>query len=224
MKPSRSAAASTPSGILPLGSVRPASSCRRLANRTTAGMAIPERSSGVGSSNTSSGLPLAIPAPESSTISSSACVARNSTSWLTRITVTAYSRLSRVSAWKTSAVPTGSSSEVGSSNTRIGGRAASEAAMATRCFSPPERVLMTRFRSSRISSASSASSTWLWMRSGGRPRCSGPKATSSSTVSETIWKSGSSKTVPTRRPRSLSESASTGVPPRRTLPRRRPGR
>ena len=61
----------------------------------------------------------------------------NGSSWVTRIIVMPSSASSRMT-FSTSPVDSGSSEEVGSSNSSTVGRSASARAIATRCCSPPD--------------------------------------------------------------------------------------
>jgi hypothetical protein len=72
-------------------------------------------------------------------------------------------------------------SEVGSSSMRNRGRMAREPAIATRCFCPGERSSMRVPAMPSSPSAPSANATRSSISSRGRPRFSGPKATSSAT-------------------------------------------
>ena len=86
---------------------------------------------------------------------------------------------------------------VASSSTRTSGSMASIPAMAIRCFWPPESIWGALLAYFSIPTAFNASFTRRRISSGGTPRFSGPKATSSSTMVVTIWLSGFWNTIPT---------------------------
>ena len=111
----------------------------------------------------------------------------------------------------TSARPMGSSMAVGSSSTMHRGCMAMTPAMATRCFCPPESRWGACSRYSYMPTAFRASSTRRRISSGGTPRFSGAKATSSSTTLATIWLSGFWNTMPTVRRMSSSRVLVGGV-------------
>ena len=119
----------------------------------------------------------------------------------------------------TSARPMGSSMAVGSSRTMHRGSMAMTPAMAMRCFCPPERRWGACSRYWYMPTAFNASSTRRRISSGGTPRFSGAKATSSSTTLATIWLSGFWKTMPTvRRMSSSLSSSAVSIPSTYTLP------
>ena len=72
--------------------------------------------------------------------------------------------------------------------------------MASRCFSPPERVTVLRCSKPARPTCASASGTAATISGRGRARFSRPNATSSSTRVMTSWLSGSWKTRPIRSP------------------------
>ena len=90
-----------------------------------------------------------------------------------------------------------SSSAVGSSRIRISVPRARVAAMATRCFWPPERVCGALSARSAIPVDSITWRSLCSISALGMPRFSSPDATSSSTVEKMSWASASSKTTPT---------------------------
>ena len=98
----------------------------------------------------------------------------------------------------------GSRLELGSSMTRIEGCIASTVAMATARFSPPESRYGGRSRRCGAPTCASAASTRASTSSGGSPRLSGPKATSSPAVGMKSWSSGFWKIMPTVRRTSSS--------------------
>ena len=93
--------------------------------------------------------------------------------------------------------PSASSWLVASSNTRTLGVMASDAAMASRCFCPPESDIGGRSSRPERPTARSARATDALIAAGSIPRFSGPKAASSSTVPANSCASGSSRTSPT---------------------------
>ena len=115
------------------------------------------------------------------------------------------SRVARIvsSAWNTSRVPSGSSAAVGSSSTRMRGWQAKAAAIATRCICPPDRLVGTRRRYPSMPTRCSNPSMRSSIRPGSTPRLSIGKASSSSTLAQNSWDSGSCWTYPT----SLDSSA-----------------
>ena len=92
----------------------------------------------------------------------------------------------------------GSKLASGSSNINTCGRIARTPAKATFCFSPPDRLNVSRPFKSRIRRWRIASSTRLRISSRGRLKFSRPKATSFNTLVPRICRSGSWRTVPTR--------------------------
>ena len=94
-------------------------------------------------------------------------------------------------------LPRGSRKEVGSSITMYDGFMARTPAMATSCFSPPERVWGALSAQAVMPTRSSECSTRFRISREGRPRFPGPNETSSWTVIPTIWLSGFWKTMPT---------------------------
>ena len=139
--------------------------------------------------------------------------------WVMSTTVTPRSRLSCLMVRTTSARPMGSSMAVGSSSTMHLGCMAMTPAMAMRCFWPPESKWGACSRNSYMPTAFNASSTRRRISSGGTPRFSGAKATSSSTTFATIWLSGFWNTMPTvRRTSSSRASSAVSIPSTYTLP------
>src|SRR6267143_456662 len=168
--------------------------------------------------STSAGSPSATMVPPASMYILSANSAKRSTLRSTVSIVIPSLDRSLSSTSKTCRVPAGSSIDVGSSRMSSGGRMARTDAMATRCFSPPDRVLTAASRRDELPVHSSASSTLArtWSRS--KPRFWGPNATSSSTLTLKSWTSGSSKIIPTCLESSPTVCLAVGLPKRSTSP------
>jgi len=111
--------------------------------------------------------------------------------------VNPYSSRSRHRVSRTAFVPFRSRFDVGSSRTRTLGRMASTAAIATRCCSPKERVLVARSTRCSMPVASSARRERSATSPTSKPRLRGPKATSSATVDPKSCVAGFWKTSPT---------------------------
>ncbi len=90
----------------------------------------------------------------------------------------------------------GSREASGSSSSKIPGRIANTPAKATFCFSPPDKLKVSRLRRSEIFKRASDSSTLFRISLRLKLRFSKPKATSLTTLVPRIWRSGSCSTVP----------------------------
>ena len=107
--------------------------------------------------------------------------------------------------------------------THSSGSRANTAAIASRCFSPPDSVVGSRrSKPARPTAASARSIRWRMAR-GSTPSCSRPKTTSSSTLVEKSCASKSWKMKPTRSARSRVWSWSAGRPSTRSVPRNSAG-
>ena len=185
------------------------------------GLTLFSRSSST-SPSTASGVPSRTIRPPDKSRMRVAAAASSSLAWVATMMVMPRSRLRRRNSAKTSRVPTGSSWDVGSSRTMRSGERASAAAMARRCFCPPDRRAGC-FRSSPASpTARRASSTRTRISVVGTRRFSRAKATSPSTVVAVIWVSGSSKTMPTKAASLFVSVSSVSRPPIRTDPKKVP--
>ncbi len=92
---------------------------------------------------------------------------------------------------KTACAPSGSRLAVGSSRRIVSGAIARIDAIAKRCFSPPERVVVVRLARCVIPTKARHCSTRAATSLGGRQRFSGPNATSCHTLRVQICASGS---------------------------------
>ena len=120
--------------------------------------------------------------------------------------------------------PKGSSSEVGSSKTRISGYIARMPAIASLCFSPPESWLVNLPSYPVSRTILSESSMRFRILSVSRPMFPGPKATSSSTVIPNICVSGSCITRPTLDTRVWTRNLCVSIPMTDTRPARSPSK
>ena len=125
---------------------------------------------------------------------------------------------------KVACIAGGSRFAVGSSRTSRPGPVARTSAIARRCFSPPESVIVPRRSKPDSPTCASASGTRVCIASRGQARFSSPKATSSSTRDMTIWLSGSWNTRPIRSPSRRAGVSATSRSPTRRAPFQVPGR
>ena len=116
---------------------------------------------------------------------------------LVSMTMTASSLPNPSRALAIARADTGSRCAAGSSSNRTRGFIARTAASATRCFSPPESSLNRLPERCDAQARLRAFADRRWISPTERPRFSGPKATSSSTVMVQNWPSGSCWTSPT---------------------------
>ena len=147
--------------------------------------------------NTCSGDPSATILPSAISRMRSAISASSSLAWLATTTVSPFSRFSRLRISNTSAVAIGSSCDVGSSSTMMSDDSASAEAIDSRCFWPPDRFAGCLASRPARPTISRAAPTRRSISAVGTLRFSSAKATSSATLVEVIWVSGSSKTMPT---------------------------
>ncbi len=129
---------------------------------------------------------------------------------------------SRAISSKTSALPSGSRSVVGSSSTMTDGRSASTDAIARRCFSPPDSDIGSRCSKPRSPTASSAGTIRRSISARSMPTCSIANATSCATLVENNCDSKSWKTMPTFGATSQTRRCSSGSPAIRIAPRKSP--
>jgi hypothetical protein len=167
------------------------------ASRTMSGTPTPMTAHGAWSAHASLGGRSSTIRPPSMSTTRSAHGATSSTRCSMITTPVPSSRASLRRVPSTSWAPTGSRSDSGSSSTRIRGRIASVAAIAVRCFWPPDNVTVDAIRMPAIPVTSRHQSTRAAISGWGRARFSGPNATSDWTVWLMSWRFGFWKTMPT---------------------------
>ncbi len=192
------------------------------ASRTTSGMPTPVAVQGAWSSQAPRGGRSMMIRPSSISTIRSAHGTTSSTRCSMTITPVPCSRASPRSVPSTSCAPTGSRSDSGSSSTSTRGRIASVAAMAVRCFWPPDSVSTVAVRSAVSWVTASAQLTLAAISCCGSARFSGPNATSDCTVMLISCRFGFWNTSPTCWAASCGASPDSAWPPKRTAPRSSP--
>ena len=129
-----------------------------------------------------------------------------------------FARPAAAACASTSCAPTGSRSDSGSSSTRTRGRMASVAAIAVRCFWPPDSVTVAAVRIPASPVTSRHQSTRAAISGCGRARFSGPNATSDCTVWLISCRFGFWNTMPTSWDASCGGSPLSGRSPNMTRP------
>src|SRR5581483_9397414 len=160
--------------------------------------------------------PAARTRPRSSTSRRSAISAASGSCSTTTIAAPASRNARRRS--NTARFPSGSMSVVGSSRRITSGASAQIAAIARRCFSPPESVAGSRRANPARPTRSSASAARRRISRAGTPSWSSPNPISSATLVEKSCDSKSWKTTPILPARSATVNESAGSPNRRCVP------
>ncbi len=200
------------------GSLEPNGWGTACASRIMSGMPTPVASHGPRSAQAMRGGWSRTTRPSSISTTRSAQGATSSTRCSMMITPVLPCRASRCSVASTSWAPTGSRSDNGSSSTRILGRMARVAAMAVRCFWPPDSVTTEALRIPAMPVTSRHSSTLAAISGCGSARFSGPNATSACTVWVISCRFGFWNTMPTSCDASCGFIPDREVPPNVTRP------